>query len=103
MDARYHDDFVVGRELHHLTRRQQRSRRLRTGNHQMPEPGRQPVAGVMALRTSVPVVLDVPVRIPLAETELGPQFQRLGAIVDRLVTPVEPLLLMPETPPDSSK
>ena len=55
------------------------------------------------LRTSVPVVLDVPVRIPLAETELGPQFQRLGAIVDRLVTPVEPLLLMPETPPDSSK
>ncbi|GAB4424828.1 MAG: hypothetical protein OHK0015_04070 [Chloroflexi bacterium OHK40] len=55
------------------------------------------------LVTSIPVQLDVPVNIPLAETELGPQFQRLGAIVDRLVGPVAPLLPMPETPPDSSK
>jgi hypothetical protein len=54
------------------------------------------------LRTSVPVVLDVPVRIPLAETELGPQFQRLGAIVDRLVSPIDPLLVRPDVPPDSS-
>lgn len=54
------------------------------------------------LRTSVPVVLDVPVRIPLAETELGPQFQRLGAIVSRLVEPVDPLLVRPDVPPDSS-
>lgn len=55
------------------------------------------------LETSIPVQLDVPVNIPLAETELGPQFQRLGAIVDRLVDPIAPLLPMPETPPDSSK
>ncbi|MCX7791946.1 MAG: hypothetical protein N2378_14995 [Chloroflexaceae bacterium] len=55
------------------------------------------------LITSIPVQLDVPVNIPLAETELGPQFQRLGAIVDRLVDPIAPLLPMPETPPDSSK
>lgn len=55
------------------------------------------------LVTSIPVQLDVPVNIPLAETELGPQFQRLGAIVDRLVNPVAPLLPMPETPPDSSR
>lgn len=55
------------------------------------------------LVTSIPVQLDVPVRIPLAETELGPQFRRLGAIVDRLVNPVAPLLPMPETAPDSSK
>jgi hypothetical protein len=55
------------------------------------------------LVTSIPVKLDVPVRIPLKDTELGPQFQRLGAIVDRLVSPVAPLLPMPETPPDSSK
>jgi hypothetical protein len=54
------------------------------------------------LQAEVPVQLDVPVNIPLAETELGPQFQRLGAIVDRLVDPVAPLLPMPETPPDSS-
>lgn len=55
------------------------------------------------LVTSIPVQLDVPVRIPLAETELGPQFQRLGNIVDRLVNPIAPLLPMPETPPDSSR
>jgi len=55
------------------------------------------------LVTSIPVELDVPVNIPLAETELGPQFTRLGAIVDRLVAPVAPLLPMPDTPPDSSK
>jgi hypothetical protein len=55
------------------------------------------------LVTSIPVQLDVPVRIPLAETELGPQFQRLGNIVDRLVNPIAPLLPMPETPPDSSQ
>lgn len=55
------------------------------------------------LVTSIPVQLDVPVRIPLAETELGPQFVRLGRIVDRLVDPIAPLLPMPETPPDSSR
>ncbi|ABY35403.1 MAG TPA: hypothetical protein DEF43_09170 [Chloroflexus aurantiacus] len=55
------------------------------------------------LVTSIPVELDVPVNIPLAQTELGPQFTRLGAIVDRLVAPVAPLLPMPATPPDSSQ
>lgn len=72
---------------------------------QLPAGLQLPIALDMSvpLSTSVPVVLDVPVNIPLAETELGPQFQRLGAIVDRLVTPVEPLLIMPDTPPDSSK
>lgn len=54
------------------------------------------------LVTSIPVELDVPVRIPLAETELGPQFQRLGAIVDRLVNPISPLLPWPTDVPDSS-
>jgi hypothetical protein len=55
------------------------------------------------LVTSIPVQLDVPVNIPLEQTELGPQFRRLGAIVGRLVDPVAPLLPMPDTPPDSSK
>lgn len=54
------------------------------------------------LETSIPVELEVPVDIPLADTELGPQFERLGAVVDRLVTPAQPLLIMPEVPPDSS-
>lgn len=52
---------------------------------------------------TIPVVLDVPVTIPLKDTELGPQFRRLGAVVQRLVTPVEDLLVFPDTPPDSSK
>lgn len=52
---------------------------------------------------TIPVRLNVPVNIPLKDTELGPQFQRLGAIVDRLVQPAEPLLIRPVAPPDSSK
>lgn len=56
------------------------------------------------LQTEIPIDnLEVPVNIPLAETELGPQFRRLGAIVDRLVEPAAPLLILPETPPDSSR
>jgi hypothetical protein len=57
----------------------------------------------LPLQQSIPVDLDVPVNIPLADTELGPQFRRLGAIVDRLVKPAEPLLAFPATPPDSSR
>lgn len=56
---------------------------------------------IVYLDTQIPVQLDVPVRIPLAETELGPQFRRLGAIVDRLVTPIQPILPWPEQAPDS--
>lgn len=41
---------------------------------------------------TIPVRLNVPVEIPLKDTELGPQFVRLGQIVDRLVTPASPLL-----------
>lgn len=48
------------------------------------------------LATSVPVDLDVPVNIPLRETELGPQFERLGKLVEGLVTPVEDLLVRPQ-------
>ncbi|MFO7170599.1 MAG: hypothetical protein DIU80_021430 [Chloroflexota bacterium] len=50
---------------------------------------------------TIPVVLDVPVEIPLADTELGPQFRRLGALVDRLAGPAAPLLGMdiPPAPP----
>jgi hypothetical protein len=55
------------------------------------------------LTTAIPVKLDVPVNIPLDQTELGPQFERLGAIVGRLVGPIAPMLPMPATPPDSSK
>jgi hypothetical protein len=51
---------------------------------------------------TIPVQLNVPVNIPLKDTELGPQFERLGAIVDRLVVPAEPLLLRPSVVPDSS-
>ena len=44
------------------------------------------------LETTIPVKLDVPVNIPLKDTELGPQFERLGKIVERLVAPAAPLL-----------
>lgn len=50
---------------------------------------------------TIPVVLDVPVEIPLASTELGPQFKRLGDLVDRLAGPAAPLLGLdiPPAPP----
>ncbi|MBC8075920.1 MAG: hypothetical protein H7Y32_07595 [Chloroflexales bacterium] len=57
---------------------------------------------LLPLKQSIPVDLDVPVNIPLRETELGPQFQRLGAVVERLVAPAEPLLTRPDEVPDSS-
>ncbi len=50
---------------------------------------------------TIPVKLDVPVNIPLKDTELGPQFQRLGAIVERLTTPVGPFLGLPTPVPAS--
>ncbi len=45
--------------------------------------------------------VKVPVEIPLAKTELGPQFRRLGDLVDRLAGPAAPLigLDIPEAPP----
>ncbi|MCU0492076.1 MAG: hypothetical protein MUD01_10830 [Chloroflexaceae bacterium] len=44
---------------------------------------------------TIPVKLNVPVSIPLKDTELGPQFERLGALVERLVTPAEFILIRP--------
>ncbi|MEM8530038.1 MAG: hypothetical protein AAGF95_04295 [Chloroflexota bacterium] len=44
------------------------------------------------LETTIPVELDVPVDIALEDTDLAPEFQRLGGIVDSLVAPVAPLL-----------
>lgn len=45
---------------------------------------------------TIPIKLDVPVDIAMAETELAPQFRRLGNVVDRLVYPARDLLGMPE-------
>ena len=39
---------------------------------------------------------DVPVDIAMANTELAPQFRRLGNVVDRLVYPAKDLLGMPD-------
>jgi hypothetical protein len=45
--------------------------------------------------------VTVPVNIPLKDTELGPQFRRLGELVDRLAGPAAPLLGLdiPPAPP----
>jgi hypothetical protein len=82
--------------------------RLRANNINLTLPEGTPLKIALKMNipldsVTIPVQLDVPVNIPLAKTELGPQFQRLGAIVDRLVNPLAPLLPMPKTPPDSSK
>jgi hypothetical protein len=53
------------------------------------------------LNTTIPVQLDVPVDIPLKQTELAPQFQRLGAVLNRLLSSIGPLIdvPIPESPP----
>ena len=45
---------------------------------------------------TIPIKLDVPVDIAMADTELAPQFRRLGNVVDRLVYPAKELLGMPD-------
>jgi hypothetical protein len=45
---------------------------------------------------TIPIKLDVPVDIAMANTELAPQFRRLGNVVDRLVYPARDLLGMPD-------
>jgi hypothetical protein len=47
------------------------------------------------LDTTIPVKLDVPVDIPMEETALAPQFQRLGAVLNRLLSSVGPLIGVP--------
>jgi hypothetical protein len=45
---------------------------------------------------TIPIKLDVPVDIAMKDTELAPQFRRLGNVVDRLVYPAKGLLGMPD-------
>lgn len=45
---------------------------------------------------TIPIKLNVPVDIAMADTELAPQFKRLGNVVDRLVYPARSLLDLPE-------
>mmetsp|Transcript_42344 Transcript_42344/g.99601 ORF Transcript_42344/g.99601 Transcript_42344/m.99601 type:complete len:241 (+) Transcript_42344:880-1602(+) len=51
--AGHHHHGLVGRKLHYLARREQRTCRLLARHHQMPEPWREPVAGVVALRAQL--------------------------------------------------
>jgi hypothetical protein len=54
------------------------------------------------LDTEIPVKLNVPVDIPLKDTALGPQFQRLGAVLNRLLSSLGPAIGVPipkELPP----
>lgn len=78
--------------------------RLRANNIRLTLPQGTPLR--IALRmdiplddVTIPVRLKVPVEIPLKETELGPQFERLGWLVDRLVGPLAPLLGLDPIPP----
>jgi hypothetical protein len=80
--------------------------RLRAQNISLVLPAGTPLTIALKMNiplddVTIPIQLDVPVDIALAKTELGPQFQRLGNVVDRLVYPARDLLEMPdvEKPP----
>jgi len=47
------------------------------------------------LSTQIPVKLDVPVDIPMKETALAPQFKRLGAVLNRLLSSLGPAIGVP--------
>jgi hypothetical protein len=47
------------------------------------------------LDTTIPVKLSVPVDIPMKETALAPQFQRLGAVLNRLLSSLGPAIGVP--------
>lgn len=49
---------------------------------------------------TIPIKLDVPVDIAMKDTELAPQFRRLGQVVDRLVYPIAPFLGLDVPQPD---
>jgi hypothetical protein len=75
--------------------------RLRAQNISLVLPAGTPLTIALKMNiplddVTIPIQLDVPVDIELAKTELGPQFQRLGNVVDRLVYPAKDLLGMPE-------
>jgi hypothetical protein len=55
------------------------------------------------LHTQIPVKLKVPVDIAMADTELAPQFRRLGYLVDRLLAPVAPYLNLKVQQPSAVK
>src|SRR5207249_1626944 len=48
--ARYENDGLTLRKLHHFARRQQRPGGLLPADHDVPEPGRKPMARIVALR-----------------------------------------------------
>lgn len=75
-------------------------------NLSLPAGTRLPIALKMNIPlddVTIPVKLDVPVDIALAETELGPQFRRLGNVVDRLAYPAAPLLGLDIPPPEPAQ
>lgn len=47
--ARHHDDLVVGWKLHHLAGGEELARGLLPRHHQVTEPRREPMAGIVAL------------------------------------------------------
>ncbi len=85
--------------------------RLRANNINLVLPAGTPLTIALKMdipldSVTIPIVLNVPVTIPLKDTELGPQFQRLGNVVDRLVGPASGILdieVPPAPPPQLPK
>lgn len=75
--------------------------RLRAQNISLVLPAGTPLTIALKMNiplddVTIPIQLDVPVDIAMADTELAPQFRRLGNVVDRLVYPARDLLEMPD-------
>jgi hypothetical protein len=86
--------------------------RLRAQNISLVLPAGTPLTIALKMNiplddVTIPIKLNVPVDIAMKDTELAPQFRRLGNVVDRLVYPARDILGMPEVqqpaPPEVPK
>lgn len=86
--------------------------RLRANNISLVLPAGTPLTIALKMdipldQVTIPIQLDVPVDIAMADTELAPQFRRLGNVVDRLVYPARSLIDLPDVqkpgPPEAPK
>jgi hypothetical protein len=87
MAAGHQHQLVIGRELHHLARRQQRPCCLLARHHQVAEPRAEPMAGIVSHRAKLGGCPER-VRYPLGRAlVIGPEADADMAITTSAATP----------------
>src|SRR3546814_6443681 len=95
MHARDHDDLIIGWKLHDLARGHELAGGFRTRDHQMTEPGRKPVPGVVLHRPHLGGGTE-PIRHPLGGPFVvgGEGHTHMAIVEDGVVRPISLLDLV---------